>query len=170
MDLSDLNDLSDSEAVDALLKCCGSTAWAEQMAAARPFDSRSQLLETADDIWWNLGEDDWLQAFGAHPKIGDLESLREKYSSTRSWSESEQQGVESASEQVLQRLAEANTEYEQKFGYIFIVCASGKSAREMLDILEGRLPNEPDDEIEIAAGEQAEITEIRLNKLLDETS
>lgn len=168
MNLNELNELSNDDAFEAFQKCCGSTRWTRQMVDARPFASRDELMETADDIWWELDRDDWLEAFGAHPRIGDIDTLREKYSSTRSWSESEQQGVDSASEQTLQRLAEANDEYFEKFRYIFIVCASGKSAAQMLDILESRLPKDPGDELEIAAGEQAKITEIRLNKLLDD--
>lgn len=167
MRLDELNNLDDDEATARLLRCCGSTRWAQQIATARPFASRQELFDAADAIWWDLDERHWREAFSAHPKIGDIDSLREKYASTKSWSEHEQSGVSSASEQVLERLAEANDEYEDKFGYIFIVCATGKSAEEMLDILEQRLPNDPGDEIEIAAGEQAKITRIRLEKLLN---
>ncbi len=167
MNLEQFNSLSTDEAFEALFRCCGSTAWAEAMDSERPFESRAALVERAESLWWSLDKKDWLEAFDAHPKIGDIDSLREKYSASRSWSEGEQQGVEGASEQILTRLAEANEEYEERFGYIFIVCATGKSAGEMLSILEDRLPNEPDEELRIAAGEQAKITEIRLNKLLD---
>ena len=167
MNLEQFNSLSTDEAFEALFRCCGSTAWAEAMDSERPFESRAALVERAESLWWSLDKKDWLEAFDAHPKIGDIDSLREKYSASRSWSEGEQQGVEGASEQILTRLAEANEEYEERFGYIFIVCATGKSAGEMLSILEDRLPNEPDEELRIAAGEQAKITEIRINKLLD---
>ena len=166
MNLSELNQLPADDAHRAFIKCCGSSGWASQMVQARPFATVEELMNAADEVWWSLTEDDWLEAFGAHPKIGDIDSLREKYSSTRSWSEDEQSGVQSAPEEVLQRLAEANDEYEEKFGYIFIVCATGKSAAEMLEILEDRLPNDPDDEIEIAAGQQAEITRLRLGRLV----
>ncbi len=166
MNLDEFNSLSHDDAVDHLTRCCGATRWADEVADQRPFESTDHLFEMADQVWWELGRDDWLEAFSAHPKIGDIDSLREKFASTKPWSEDEQSGVESASEEVLHRLAEANEEYEEKFGYIFIVCATGKSAAQMLGILEERLPNEPDDEIEVAAGEQAKITRIRLEKLL----
>ncbi len=167
MNLDQLNKLPTDEAVDALSRCCAATRWANEVAEHRPYASNAELFEAADDIWWKLDGDDWLEAFDGHPKIGDIDSLRKKYASSRSWSEGEQSGVEAASDDVLHRLAEANDEYEEKFGYIFIVCATGKSAAEMLDILEERLPNSPDDELPIAAAEQAKITRIRLEKLLD---
>lgn len=168
MKLNQLNNLSDEEAFDAFLKCCGSETWAGRMVDRRPFESAGEIYEAGEQIWWSLGGDDWLEAFSAHPKIGDVDSLREKYSSSKQWSEDEQSGVRGADEQTLERLAEANDEYEQKFGYIFIVCATGKTASEMLELLEERLDNEPDEEIEIAACEQAEITRLRLEKLLEE--
>jgi 2-oxo-4-hydroxy-4-carboxy-5-ureidoimidazoline decarboxylase len=166
MKFQDLNRATDDEAVEALLRCCASRRWALEMVAARPFESRRQLFERSDEIWWKLDEEDWLEAFSAHPKIGDIDSLREKYSATKTWSEGEQQGVSTATDETLERLAAANDAYEERFGYIFIVCATGKSAREMLAILEERLPNEAVKEIRIAAGEQAKITRIRLEKLL----
>ena len=167
MNLTELNELDTDDAFDAFLKCCGAETWAEEMVDSRPFGSADEMYETADDIWWDLDRDDWLEAFSAHPKIGDVDSLREKYSSSKSWSEDEQSGVDEASDEVLERLAAANDEYEEMYGYIFIVCATGKTAAEMLALLEERLGNDPDDEIEIAAGEQAKITQIRLEKLLE---
>ena len=166
MKLEQFNDIAHDEAVEALLRCCHAPAWAEEVANRRPYDDAQTLYEAAKTVWWDLDRDDWLQAFDAHPKIGDVDSLRKKYNASRSWSEGEQQGVDAASEQTLQRLAQANDEYEERFGYIFIVCATGKSADEMLSILEKRLPNDPDEEIRIAAGEQAKITTLRLQKLL----
>ena len=165
MNLQQLNQMSHDQALDAFSRCCTASRWAEAMANRRPFASEEELFEAADAIWWDLDADDWLEAFAGHPRIGDIDSLREKYASTKSWSEDEQSGVDSASEQVLQRLSQANDEYFDKFGYIFIVCATGKSAEEMLAILEERLPNDPDEEIQVAAGEQAKITKIRLEKL-----
>lgn len=168
MKLSELTELSTERAITHFFRCCGCRTWAEEMAERRPFESPEELFSEAEKIWWDLGRDEWLEAFSAHPKIGDIDSLREKYASTKSWSEDEQSGVATADEQVLERLAEANDEYEQRFGYIFIVCATGKSAAEMLALLEERLHNDPDDELEIAAGEQAKITRIRLQKLLEQ--
>jgi allantoinase len=148
-----------------LLKCCASSRWVGVILAARPFADDAALLEAAARYWWELDRDDWLEAFAAHPKIGDIDSLRAKFANTRQWAGGEQAGVAEASEVVLQRLAKLNDEYEKKFGYIFIVCATGRSADEMLAILESRLPNDADTEIKIAAGEQLKITELRLQKL-----
>lgn len=168
MRINALNALDDEEARRAFYKCCAAQRWAKELVARRPFGSAQELYTVSDQVWWQLDRDDWLQAFDGHPKIGDMDSLREKYGDSRSWSEGEQHGVDGASEEILQRLADGNTAYEEKFGYIFIVCATGKSASEMLTILEDRLPNDPDEEIKIAAGEQAKITRIRLEKLLDD--
>ena len=138
------------------------------MAARRPFSDAAQLLQAAEDIWWNLSDRDWLEAFSHHPKIGNVDNLRKKFASTASWSEGEQKGVNRASEKTLEQLAKGNNDYESKYGYIFIVCASGKSAEEMLAILQQRLHNKPAEELKIAAGEQSKITAIRLEKLCQE--
>lgn len=165
MNLEQLNELDQQEIIDNLMRCCGSTRWAKKMANERPFDSKEALLESAESIWWKLALNDYLEAFSHHPKIGDIDSLRDKYA-TRDWAEGEQKGAAEASDEVLNRLAQANDAYEENFGYIFIVCATGKSAAEMLAILEDRLKNDPKKEIRIAAGEQHKITCIRLEKLL----
>jgi len=168
MTIEELNNLSETEAKQNFLQCCGSETWAEMMVQHRPFSDRKQLHDIAEDIWnVAVNREDWLEAFSAHPKIGDLDSLRKKYASTKKWAEGEQCGTAEASEKVLKGLAKGNQKYEDKYGYIFIVCATGKSAKEMLKILESRLDNDPDEEIKIAADEQRKITEIRLNKLLD---
>ncbi len=168
MTLEELNSLPQEEAINNLMICCGSSAWASKMASERPFSSENDLYQKAEIIWKNqLDKTDWLEAFAAHPKIGDLESLRKKYGSAKKWAEDEQKGTAEASEKVLKRLADLNQTYEDKFGFIFIVCATGKSAEEMLAILESRLENVPANEILIAAEEQQKITEIRLKKLLD---
>ncbi len=151
------------EAPTLLTTCCGSTRWVERMLARRPFGSRDALLDAARHEWWALGPDDWRDAFSHHPKIGDGDTLRTRFAATRDLSEKEQAGVTGASEAVLDALAEGNRAYEEKFGYIFIVCATGKSAEEMLALLRERLPNEPEKEIRIAAQEQAKITAIRLD-------
>jgi 2-oxo-4-hydroxy-4-carboxy-5-ureidoimidazoline decarboxylase len=139
-------------------QCCGSSRWAERMVAARPFGSRGDLLDAARDEWFSLTPDDWREAFSHHPKIGE----RSKVATTREMSEREQAGVASAEADVLAQLADANRRYEEKFGYIFIVCATGKSAEEMLALLRVRLHNDTQAEIRVAAAEQAKITELRL--------
>jgi len=150
---------------DMLRSCCGSTAWVETMLSRRPFRTRDALLSAAREVWCNLERSDWLEAFSHHPKIGDRAELRERFPTTGHLSEKEQAGVDGASEATLTALAEANGEYERKFGYIFIVCATGKTAREMLEMLSDRLRNECESEIRIAAEEQAKITALRLLNL-----
>lgn len=166
MTLETLNALSTEEATAEFLKCCHAQNWANQMANARPFSSASTLFDTAQHIWDNCSEADGLEAFKGHPKIGDIKSLAKKYAATEGWSEGEQSGVNTAQQEVLEGLAKGNQDYEDKFGFIFIVCATGKTAAEMLDLLQARYPNERDTEVRIAMGEQAKITHIRLQKLL----
>ena len=170
MDLSEglarLNSLSAAETETELLKCCGSTAWARALAARRPFTAVEELLLAAEQIWWNLSQQDWLEAFAAHPKIGGRKAAREQDAQAQSWSEQEQSGARDAGQDTLDELAEANRAYEEKFGHIFIVCATGKNAGEMLDILRARLPNDARTELGNAAEEQRKITRLRLEKLL----
>ena len=161
-----LNEQPATEAREELLRCCGSSRWAEAMTARRPFADERALYAAAEDVWWTLGEADWREAFAHHPKIGDKEALRARFASTRTWAAGEQSGVASATEDVLTALAEGNQTYEDRFGYIFIVCATGRTAPEMLARLRERLPHSPPEEIRIAAGEQAKITRLRLEKLL----
>lgn len=166
--LHQFNSLSKKEATEVLAQCCGASGWVTQMESLRPFHSRKAVFEAASQVWNQLSEKDWKEAFTHHPKIGDLESLKKKFASTRAWAEHEQKGSAEASVSVLQALALANQTYENRFGYIFIVCATGKKAEEMLSLLESRLTNEPEKEIKIAAQEQAKITQIRLEKLIHE--
>jgi 2-oxo-4-hydroxy-4-carboxy-5-ureidoimidazoline decarboxylase len=166
MTLVELNQLPVAERRAALITCCGSSAWVTKMVEIFPVDRKEQLLNQAEIIWNSLDESDWREAFTHHPKIGNINSLREKFANTRAWAAGEQSGVSTATQEVLENLAKCNQLYEEKFGYIFIVCATGKSAAEMLAILTNRLPNSPETEIKIAAGEQAKITQIRLEKLL----
>lgn len=141
------------------------------MRAHLPFESTKALHQTAHDVWYSAcGPADWLEAFQHHPKIGDLKSLEQKFASTQAWAGQEQQSVNTATLAILEALAAGNATYEQRFGYIFIVCATGKSAAEMLALLQDRLSNDPETELRIAMGEQAKITAIRLNKLIDHTS
>ncbi len=166
MTLDELNGLTHEDATAALLRCCGSRRWAEEMAYGRPFASARALYDRADTVWAGMGRKDHRQAFAAHPRIGDREALRAKFASTAAWAEGEQAGAAGASDAVLDALAEGNRAYEARFGHIFIVCATGKSAEEMLALLRKRLPNTPDDELDVAAEEQRKITRIRLEKLL----
>ncbi|MEM8860056.1 MAG: 2-oxo-4-hydroxy-4-carboxy-5-ureidoimidazoline decarboxylase [Chloroflexota bacterium] len=166
-----LNELDDNDMREAFTRCCGSGTWVNRMMGQRPFDSPDDLHQKGQQMYATLEKSDYLEAFSHHPRIGgDLDKLREKFATTADWSSSEQGAVKQASEEVLQRLARGNEAYYEKFGYIFIVCATGKSAQEMLDLLEARLPNNPTDEINIAAKEQEKIMAIRLDKLLAEMS
>lgn len=161
-----LNAMTSAEAHAALLRCCGAERWVLGMLARRPFASARELMYVADDVWAGLGPDDYLAAFAHHPEIGaSLDSLRARFQSTASWSSAEQSGVGAASEATLVALRDGNRAYKQRFGYIFIVCATGKSASEMLALLEARLGNTPDAELGIAAAEQSKITKLRLSKL-----
>ncbi len=165
--LERLNSLPPAEAEAELLKCCGSTRWAGRVADARPFESFGALLEEADRTWWSLGREDWLEAFRSHPKIGERKAAAEVSEEARRWSEREQAGARGAPAETLAALAEANREYEERFGYIFIVCATGKSAEEMLALLRARLGNDAEDELRVAAEEQRRITHLRIEKLLN---
>ncbi len=160
-----LNQLDEQNALEALLKCCGSRRWAELMLAARPYKSEDALDAEVTKAFAKLDRSDWLDAFAAHPKIGDIDSLRKKFGETRDWAQSEQSGVNATSQDVLERLAKGNAKYEEVFGFIFIVCATGKSALEMLTMLEQRIGNSPEPELKIAAMEQEKITRLRLQKL-----
>jgi 2-oxo-4-hydroxy-4-carboxy-5-ureidoimidazoline decarboxylase len=166
MTLHELNTLSRELLVKELTKCCGSAAWVNRMIPFFPADDLIELLEDAEEQWYQCSEAEWKEAFSHHPKIGDIDSLKRKFTSTAQWASGEQNGVNRASQETIEALAEGNKKYEDKFGYIFIVCATGKSAEEMLDILQARLKNDPKDEIEIAADEQNKITQLRLEKLL----
>jgi OHCU decarboxylase len=162
-----LNRLSAEEARAALLACCGSTRWASAVEALRPFWDVGQLLNLGGRIWRELGREDWLEAFRAHPKIGESKAERETGAEARAWAEGEQSRAREASDETLDALSEANREYETRFGFIYIVCATGKSAEEMLALLRARITNDPETELRVAAGEQWRITELRLRKFLN---
>ncbi|MFD2784600.1 2-oxo-4-hydroxy-4-carboxy-5-ureidoimidazoline decarboxylase [Hymenobacter rubripertinctus] len=166
MTLSELNCLPPAARAEQLHKCCGATAWVEQLNRRFPFAARAVLVAASEAIWQNLTEADWREAFTHHPKIGDVAGLREKFAATSAWAGQEQGAVAAATDETLRELAAGNAAYEQRFGYIFIVCATGKSAAQMLALLQARLPHAPAVEIGVAAAEQAKITEIRLRKLL----
>lgn len=167
MGLDELNDLPADEAESRFLDCCGSRAWARAMTEARPFEDVGGLLLTAERIWKGLGPDDWLEAFAAHPKIGAKKAARAQAERSAEWSKGEQAGMDETTDTVREELAEANRLYEERHGHIFIVCATGKSAGEMLGLCRERLGNTAETELSIAAEEQRKITEIRLVKLLD---
>jgi len=166
MTLTELNQLDKKTAAHHFRQCCVSEAWIAGMLEAMPFDSSQALYTAADRIWLGLQPSDFKEAFEGHPKIGDVSSLRAKYANTKELAAGEQSSVKQADEPTLQALAEGNAAYEQRFGYIFIVCATGKSAEEMLSLLQARLNNDPDYEIKIAAAEQQKITRLRLQKFL----
>ena len=167
MTLHDLNTLPRQQLKEELIKCCGSSAWVDKMVPFFPADDLVELLEDAEEQWFLCSETDWKEAFAQHPKIGDVDSLKTKFASTAQWASGEQSGVNNASAPTIEALAKTNKEYEEKFGYIFIVCATGKSAEEMLTTLQSRLQNSPEVEIEIAADEQNKITKLRIEKLLE---
>ena len=161
-----LNVLPLEAASAALRRCCGAGRWVEAMLAQRPFASRSALLATAAEVWANLGPADYLEAFAHHPEIGaNLESLRDKFAGTADWSGAEQSGAANASEATLLALRDGNATYRARFGYSFIVCATGKTAEEMLGLLRARIDHSPEQELAVAATEQAQITRLRLEKL-----
>jgi 2-oxo-4-hydroxy-4-carboxy-5-ureidoimidazoline decarboxylase len=165
MTLNSFNSMDASASYAELERCCGSAQWISKMIERRPFSSFQNLISTADQIWFSLTEEDWKEAFTHHPKIGNLGNLRKKFATTHQWARNEQKQVVAASDEILKGLAIGNAEYERKFGYIFIVCAAGKGADEMLNLLRQRLPHDPGTEIRIAAEEQRKITHIRLEKL-----
>ena len=159
-----LDAMDEASARAALARCCGATRWVEGMLSRRPLGPRWR--EEAREAWAEMARTDILEAFDHHPRIGaNIDALRERFARSHDLSESEQAGVTGASEEVLGRLRDANVAYEARFGHIFIVCATGKSAKEMLDLLEARMANAHDLELTIAAAEQMKITEIRLRDL-----
>ncbi len=158
------NTLPPEMAEAAFLACCASSRWARRMVQRRPFEDAADLIAAADAIWQELAPENWLEAFAAHPKIG--EKPQQKSEHERAWSEREQAAAYFTSAATADALAEANRAYHARFGYTFIVCATGKSAEEMLAILQQRLQNDADTELPVAAEEQRKITELRLKKIL----
>ena len=170
MKLRELNALPEEQASEALAACCGSSVWVKAMLARRPFPSPEALHAAAAESWIALEARDWREAFAQHPRIGGGEQAAAPAQSERgkAWSAREQQGMGSAAEPVRQALAAVNREYERRFGFIYIVCAAGKSAEELLALARSRLANRPEQELAIAAGEQQKITRLRLDNLLVE--
>lgn len=167
--LDRLNALPAEKAERELRTCCGSAEWARRMAAARPFRDRESLLERADAAWWALDEAGWREAFRSHPRIGERKADAGQTGREQAWSAGEQSAVTTAADATRDALAEGNRAYEARFGYIYIVCATGRSADELLALLRSRLANDPATEIRTAAEEQRKITRIRLDKLLAST-
>ncbi|HET8890595.1 MAG TPA: 2-oxo-4-hydroxy-4-carboxy-5-ureidoimidazoline decarboxylase [Candidatus Angelobacter sp.] len=155
-----LNDCAPEVARAQFKRCCSSSLWIHFMEKARPFAGITELEACADRAWASCSRDDWLEAFAAHPRIGESSGSR--------WSQQEQSSVAVAASEVLEALAKANRAYEAKFGYTFIVCATGKNADEMLVLLEQRLHNSPEMEIKNAAEQQRLVLQLRLRKLLSE--
>lgn len=161
MTLNELNHMPADVARRELMRCCGSREWVARMLARRPFNDQDALLTAANDHWRALDRSDWLEAFGHHPRIGERAT---------GWASKEQAGTETASQETLDALVQGNEEYEKRFRYVFLICATGKSADEMLAALERRLQNDERTELAIAVGEHAKITRLRLEKLLDPTT
>ena len=167
MSIAEINNTDHNTVKDQFSKCCGSSVWQEKMLENMPFKNEEEIFSCSEKIWLQqCKEKDWLEAFTHHPKIGDLKSLEKKFANTKGWASNERAGVNNANQKILQELSNLNDLYENKFGYIFIVCATGKSADEMLQILKSRINNTVEQEIKIAMQEQNKITKIRLEKLL----
>ena len=163
MTIKALNKLNKTEKGKFLLSCCRSSTWAKLMIKQIPFANEKHLIDTANDIWYNQCNSlDWLESFTGHAKIGDVKNLTKKFAGK------EQASVAAATKKTIAALADANKEYEAKFGFIFIVCATGKPAIEMLRLLEDRLGNTIGEELHIAMGEQMKITILRFQKLITE--
>jgi allantoicase len=163
-----LNGLAAADAKTVFLSFNGSTRWADAMVARRPYASVRALFAAADEAWWSLGDKDFLEAFAAHPRIGQQKAAATQNEKSASWSKGEQRGVSGTPPEVLERLSKLNEEYFAKFGFIYIVFATGKSAPEMLALLEERIGRTREQEIEAAAREQAKITRLRIEKWLRE--
>ena len=160
------NFLPIATAVNEILPCCGSRAWADGMVARRPLTDEATLLAASDEIWRSLPESDWQEAFSSHPRIGESRAPKAAAPQSAAWSEQEQSNVADASDSAKIALAAANQVYERRFNRIFIVCATGKSPEEILKILHRRLENDDATELQEAAEQQRQITQIRLRKWL----
>jgi 2-oxo-4-hydroxy-4-carboxy-5-ureidoimidazoline decarboxylase len=158
--------LSAEDAATEILSCCGSTAWAAQMAAKRPYADEPALFTTADDVWQHLPETDWFEAFRSHPRIGEKHAQDKVTAASTAWSSSEQSQMKEADAAILLRMQKGHRAYEERFGRIFIVCASQKQPAEMLAILERRLHNDPAVEMLESAEQQRQIMQLRLRKWL----
>ena len=166
MNLDKLNALTIEQATHTFMQCCTASIWVNAMVKARPFSDTLEVAQQADLAWGKLNEADYLEAFEGHPQIGNVATLRAKYANTKALASGEQSSVSEATDQVLVDLAKGNADYLEKFGFIFIVCATGKSAAQMLALLLERLPNSKATELANAAEEQRKIFHLRIEKLL----
>ena len=158
------NALPALDAAWEILPCCGSQRWAHALARSRPFSDEAALLAQSDELWWQLDPADWDEAFSSHPRIGEKKAPDSATKRSAQWSGQEQGEVTQSREDIQERLRRANEQYEQRFGRIYIVCATGKSADEMLAILYRRLENDEASELREAAEQQRQITQLRLRK------
>jgi OHCU decarboxylase len=161
------NKADEAAAFDAMIACCGATRWALAMVAMRPIAGIVELSEAADRVWATMEEADWMEAFACHPRIGERQEAPDAEKST-DWSRQEQSSTATAEENVLAELAEGNALYEERFGFTYIVCATGRSAEEMLEIMNRRLARSREAELHEAAEQQRQITQIRLGRWLIE--
>jgi 2-oxo-4-hydroxy-4-carboxy-5-ureidoimidazoline decarboxylase len=166
MTIDEFNALSESSAARELERCCGSRQWVTEMMRQRPFRSLQHLLDAADIASKLLSEDDWKEAFRHHPRIGDAAALEKKFFSTQTWASAEQSGMIGASRNIADEFMQLNERYEKTFGYIYVVCATGKTAEEMHADISQRILNTPARELATASAEQTKITRLRLQKLL----
>ena len=164
--LRDVNAMTPEAARDAFRTCCGAARWVQAMSDARPYASADALFARADEAWSACGEDDWLEAFRAHPRIGERKAHADTGAQAARWSSQEQAAVTASGDDVRAALAEVNRAYEERFGFIYIVCASGRSPDELLSLARARLANTRDEELRNAAAEQHKILRLRLEKLL----
>jgi 2-oxo-4-hydroxy-4-carboxy-5-ureidoimidazoline decarboxylase len=162
------NQLPAEEAAQEILACCGSLAWARGLAARRPFPDEASLVAASDEIWGQLGAQDWMEAFSRHPRLGERKAPQLAPARSTAWSSQEQEKIAAAGDAVQAALLKANRKYERRFARVFIVCATGKSADEIVDILQRRLQNDDARELQVAAEEQRKITNTRLKKWLHE--
>lgn len=170
MTLDELNSLPPQRAADVFTACCGAHRWVSAMVERRPYSSIDDVIQAGNEIWRSTSERDWREAFAHHPRIGESRSAVTQDARASMWSSGEQSHAATADADIQRQLAGVNAEYEDRFGYIYIVCAAGRTARDLLDIARARVGNDPRDEIRIAADEQRKITELRLHKLLVEAS
>lgn len=166
LDISELNTLPAAVAADLFRSCCGSTRWVKEMVDRRPFGSIEELLMTADQEWASTSESDWREAFAHHPRIGEKTSVATQSARASTWSAGEQAGMSGATSATRSQLAQINEEYEERFGHVYIVCATSKTSEELLALAKQRMKNDRQSELRAAAEEQRQITHLRLKKLL----
>jgi OHCU decarboxylase len=162
------NQLSDDDAAAEVLSCCGSHTWANAIATARPYESEQALFRYAGEVWRSLSVEDWMEAFRSHPRIGEHHAEKTTTSTSAAWSEGEQRGVQYAEDKIKRAIADGNKQYEERFGRIFIVCATGKQPAEILAILNRRLDNNNEFELKESVAEQEKILQLRIRKWLSQ--